>query len=87
MAIEASDSLMVNLSGDTLSKLDELARHTKRTSSALAGEVISDYVSHELEIVVGIQRGLSDRASGRITSHDQAMERVKLTIERAKSDQ
>ena len=87
MTSPAADPLMVNLSGDTLSKLDELARQARRTSSVLAGEVISDYVTRELEIVAGIQRGLSDRDSGRVTPHDQAMKRLKSNIERAKSDQ
>ena len=79
--------MLVNLSGETLSKLDELARHSRRTSSVLAGEVISDYVTRELEIVSGIQRGLSDRDSGRVTQHNQAMKRLKSTIDRAKNDQ
>ena len=85
--MQASNPLMVSLSSETLSKLDEIARHARSTSSVLASEVISNYVTGELEIIVGIQRGLSDRDSGRVTPHDQAIERLNATLERAKSDQ
>ncbi|MGE0502318.1 MAG: CopG family ribbon-helix-helix protein [Rhizobiaceae bacterium] len=79
-----SETVTVRLSGETKQKLAELAGHTRRTKSFLAGEAIADYVDRELAIVAGIQRGLDDAEAGRVTPHAEAMRRLRSTIERAK---
>jgi predicted transcriptional regulator len=81
-----SETVTVRLSGDTKAKLAELADHTRRTKSFLAGEAIADYVERELAIVAGIQRGLDDMAAGRVTPHKQAMQRIRTAIDRAQTE-
>ncbi len=82
-----TDTVTVRLSSETKSKLAELAQHTRRTKSFLAGEAIADYVERELAIVAGIHQGLADADAGRVTSHEQAMRRIRKTIERAQKGQ
>ena len=79
--------MTVRLSGKTKSKLEELAQHTRRTRSFLAGEAITDYVERELAIVAGIHRGLADMEAGRVTPHKEAMQQLRNTIARAKNGQ
>lgn len=67
---------------ETKARLEELARHTRRSKSFLAGEAITDYVERELAIVEGIKRGLADMEAGRVTPHEQAMDRIRRTIAR-----
>ncbi|MBS3649893.1 CopG family ribbon-helix-helix protein [Pseudaminobacter sp. 19-2017] len=78
-----SETVTVRLSGETKAKLNALAEHTRRTKSFLAGEAIEDYVERELAIVAGVQRGLDDMEAGRVTSHKDAMRRIKALIESA----
>ena len=78
-----SETVTVRLDRETKSQLERLARHTRRTKSFLAGEAISDYVERELAIVEAIERGLADVEAGRVTPHDDAMRRLRTTIEQA----
>ena len=78
-----SETVTVRLDIATKARLDELAQHTRRTKSFLAGEAIADYVERELAIVEGIKRGLADIEAGRVTSHEDAMQRIRSTIARA----
>jgi predicted transcriptional regulator len=73
----------VRLDSATKSRLEELAQHTRRTKSFLAGEAIADYVERELKIVEAIQRGLEDVKAGRTVPHDVAIARLRATIDRA----
>ena len=77
-----SKTLSVRVSAETKEKLAELAQHTRRTRSFLAGEAIADYVDRELEIVAGIHRGLADMEAGRVIPHDEAMRQLRETIRR-----
>ena len=76
-------TLTVRLTPELKDRLSLLAERTRRTKSFLAGEAIADYVARELEIVQGIERGLDDMRSGRVTPHDEAMRRVRATIDKA----
>jgi predicted transcriptional regulator len=78
-----SETVTVRLSPETKSRLETLARQTRRTKSFLAGEAISDYVARELAIVEGIKRGLSDIEAGRTVPHEEVKKRVMATIKRA----
>jgi predicted transcriptional regulator len=73
MKTHPTDTMTVRLSSETKAKLAELAEHTRRTRSFLAGEAITDYVERELAIIAGVQRGLADMEAGRVTSHDVVM--------------
>ena len=70
-----SETVTVRLDATTKARLDELAQHTRRTKSFLAGEAIADYVDRELAIVEGIKRGLADIEAGRVVPHEDAMRR------------
>ncbi len=79
-----SETVTVRLDSATKARLDELAQHTRRTRSFLAGEAITDYVDRELAIIAGIERGLEDMKAGRTTSHEGAKRRIRDTIAGAK---
>lgn len=79
-----SETVTVRLDSATKSRLEELAQHTRRTKSFLAGEAIADYVERELAIVAGIIEGLEDMKAGRVIPHEEAMARIRQTIESAK---
>jgi predicted transcriptional regulator len=87
MKTQSSDTMTIRLSGETKSRLDELAQHTRRTRSFLAGEAITDYVERELAIIAGIHQGMADMEAGRVTPHKQAMQQIRKTIARAKKSQ
>jgi predicted transcriptional regulator len=80
----SSTTLTVRVAPKVKKQLDRLALSTKRTKSFLAGEAIADYVDRELEIVEGIKRGLEDMKAGRLIPHDEAMRRIRATIDRAR---
>ncbi len=79
----ASTTLTVRLPPELKGRLGELAERTRRTKSFLAGEAIAGYVERELEIVAGIERGLDDMKAGRVVPHDEAMTRIRKTIQEA----
>ena len=79
----ASTTLTVRLPTKVKNQLGRLAKQTRRTNSYLAGEAIAQYVQSELEIIEGINRGLEDAKAGRVVPHDQAMRRLRATVERA----
>ena len=78
-----SETVTVRLDSATKARLEELAQHTRRTKSFLAGEAIADYVERELAIVEGIKRGLADVEAGRTVPHEEVKRRVMATIARA----
>ena len=59
-------------------KLGRLAQDTRRSRSFLANEAVEAYVSRELEIIDGIQRGLADVTAGRVVSHEAAIEELRV---------
>ena len=79
----SSTTLTVRLPPELKDRLGELAERTRRTKSFLAGEAIGGYVERELEIVAGIERGLGDTKDGRVVPHDEAMRRIRKTIDNA----
>ena len=78
-------TVTVRLSSEVKNKLDLLAERTRRSKSFLAAEAIEGYVARELEIVVGIERGLEDVRSGRVVPHDEAMRTIRATIGKVRS--
>ena len=78
-----STTLTVRLAPELKDRLGKLAERTRRTKSFLAEEAIAGYVERELEIVAGIERGLDDKRAGRIVPHDEAMARIRKTIQQA----
>jgi predicted transcriptional regulator len=78
-----SETVTIRIDSATKARLEELAQHTRRTKSFLAGEAIADYVERELAIVEGIKRGLADIEAERTVPHEEVKRRVMTTIERA----
>lgn len=78
-----SDTVTIRMPSETKARLEELARHTRRSKSFLAGEAIADYVERELAIIEGIKRGIADMEAGRTVPHAEAMARIRKTIEDA----
>ena len=83
----SSTTLTVRLPPEVKEGLGKLAARTRRTKSFLAGEAIAGYVARELAITEGIERGLEDVRAGRVVPHDEAMQRVRATIARAKDQE
>ncbi len=78
-----STTMTVRIPLQVRESLERLAGHTKRSKSFLAGEAIAAYVAQELAIVEGIERGREDVRAGRLIPHDEAMARLRATVERA----
>ena len=78
-----TETVTIRMPSETKARLEELAQHTRRSKSFLAGEAIADYVERELAIVEGIKRGLADMEAGRTVPHEEVKRRIAATIERA----
>lgn len=77
-----STTMTVRLPTEAKDKLERLAGHTNRSLSFLAAQAIADYAERELSVVEGIERALADAAAGRVVPHDEAMRRIRATIDR-----
>jgi predicted transcriptional regulator len=77
------NTITIELPEVTNEQLGRLSERTKRAKSILAADAIADYVARELETVAGIERGLADMRAGRVVPHDEAMARLRQTIDRA----
>lgn len=76
----ASTTMTIRVTPDLKEKLGRLAQKTRRTKSYLAAEAVEAYVKRELQIIEGIQRGLADMEAGRVTPHEEAMDRIDAAI-------
>lgn len=81
-----SATLTLRLPATLKERLGVLAEKTRRTRSFLAGEALADYVERELAIIEGIQQGLDDMRAGRVVPHEDAMRRIRQTIEKAATE-
>ena len=75
--------MTIRVSTAVQEKLTRLAHGTRRSKSYLAAEAVSAYVERELEIIEGIQQGLTDVEAGRVVSHADAMAEVYAVIDAA----
>ena len=78
--MSASTTMTIRVTPDLKEKLGRLAENTRRTKSYLAAEAVEAYVNRELQIIDGIRRGLDDVEVGRVTPHDEAMDRIDAAI-------
>ncbi len=79
----ASTTMTIRISAEVKDRLERLAADTRRSKSFLAGEAVEAYVTQELAIIDGIQRGLADVKAGRVVDHDAAMAEVYSAINTA----
>lgn len=80
-----STTLTVRLPSDTKDQLAVLAGRTRRTSSFLAAEAITNYVARELAIVEAIEQGRADIRAGRFTAHEDVAREAKNIIATARA--
>jgi len=80
-----STTMTIRVRPDVKEKLDRIAADTRRSKSFLAGEAVAAYVERELEIIDGIKRGMTDAATGRVVSHDDAMAEIYAVIDAAEA--
>ena len=78
-----STTLKVRLSAEMKGQLARVAEHTRRRQSVLGAEAIADYVTRELAIVDGIERGRQDVRAGRVVSNDEAFQQLQAIIDAA----
>ena len=83
--MNASTTMTIRVPVELKEKLGRLAQGTRRSRSFLAAEAVAAYVEHELAIIEGVQRGIADVAAGRVTAHDDAMDRVDALIAEARN--
>ena len=74
----------VRLSTETKDRLAELAGRTRRTSSFLAAEAITDYVARESAIVDAVEAGRAEMRAGKITPHAEVAREARAIIEAAR---
>jgi predicted transcriptional regulator len=79
-----TSTMTIRVSTTVKEKLERLAHDTRRSKSFLAAEAVTAYVERELEIIEGIQRGLSDVEAGRVVPHAQVMAEARQIIADAK---
>lgn len=72
----ASTTMTIRISAEVKDRLERLAADTRRSKSFLAGEAVAAYVTQELAIIDGIQRGLADVKAGQLVDQDAAMAEV-----------
>jgi len=82
--MSGSTTLTVRLPAQVKKRLGRLAARTRRTSSYLAGEAITDFVERELAIVEGIQEGLDDVRAGRVIPHEQVVSEIADIIKKGR---
>ena len=74
-------TVTVRMTKNLRDRLEALSEATRRSKSFLSMEAIQHYVETEEEIVLGIKRGLADIEAGRTVPHEEAMRRIRSTID------
>jgi predicted transcriptional regulator len=63
-------------------KLGQFAERTHRTPSAVAERVMEVFLDRELEMLAAVEQSEDDFRHGRTVSHEDAMVRIRATIEK-----
>lgn len=74
-------SLNLRVSETLKAKLGRFAERTHRTPSAVAERAMEAFLDRELEMLDAIERSQEDFRHGRMVSHEDAMARIRATIE------
>ncbi len=78
-------TITVRIPKNVKAGLDALARDTRRSRSFLAAEAIAEFVAQETVIVGKMLKGMNDFEAGRVVSHEDAIARLRATVERNRS--
>ena len=82
--MNASTTMTIRVTPVLKERLGRPARSTRRPSSFPAVEAVEAYVNCELQIIEGIQQGLSDMHAGWVTPHDGAMTEARQIVAEAR---
>jgi predicted transcriptional regulator len=77
MDVEGSAIVTARISPEVKTKLDELARSTKRSKSYLAAEAIAAYVEQNAWQITEIEAGLAELDAGQALSEDEGEKRYR----------
>lgn len=62
---------------DTLARIDEIAKGTGKSRSALIKEAVANYLDYDFWYREQVEKGLEDAAKGRVFSHESVKESVR----------
>ena len=82
--MSATTTMTIRVPVETKERLDRLSQNTRRSRSFLAAEAVTRYVESEADIVDGIMRAMEDVRAGRTVSHEDAMKRLRATVDAAR---
>ena len=63
-------------------RLGQYAERTHRTQSAVTERAMTAFLDQEMEMLDAVDRSLEDFREGRTVSHEDAMARIRATIEK-----
>jgi RHH-type rel operon transcriptional repressor/antitoxin RelB len=72
-----TETLSIRIDSETKTRLDALAKLSKRSKSFLAAEAIAAYVESEAWQIGEIQAGIADLDSGEMVSHEKVSKWLK----------
>ena len=75
-------TLNLRVSESLKSRLNLFAEKTQRTPAAVAERAVEAFLDRELEMIEAVERSREDFLNGRTVSHDEAMARIRATIEK-----
>jgi predicted transcriptional regulator len=83
--MSARTRLTIEISDTTRAGLDRLAAGSDEDTARIAADAVTSYVEHELDVVRGIEAGLSDLHQGRVARHEEAMGEISDLIDAARA--
>jgi predicted transcriptional regulator len=78
-------TLNLRVSEALKSRLGLFAERTQRTPSAVAERAMEAFLDREMEMLEAIEQSSEDFREGRTVSHEDAMARIRATIDRHRS--
>lgn len=82
-----SASLNLRVSEGLKAKLNLFAEKTQRTPSSVAERAMEAFLDRELEMIEAVEAAKEDFRLGRTVSHEDAMARIRATIEKNRPEQ
>lgn len=78
-------TLTLRVSEELKDKLGRFAEQTNRTPSAVAERTLEIFLDRELEMMAAVDQGLEDFRLGRTVTHEEAMRRIRATLDKRKT--
>jgi predicted transcriptional regulator len=80
----SSTTMTIRVTPGLKERLGRLAQNRHRSRSHLAAEAVEAYVTRELAVMDGVQRGLDDLENGRVSSHADVSAAARQIVDEAK---